>query len=354
MYSHSEIELAIDRVERAIVCSRMRGADPYDGLTSPSMSRFSHPRLRQAATQLVKHAPRGARRALRVPPIRMTKALSLFLRGYVRAQSWRPQWDHRIPTLVAEIGARQSPTGGWGYEFDVQTRWAFYPAGSSNIVVTAFAIEALNAADGMEVVSEPTWRWLAESMVTDHGYVRYVPDSDRLIHNANLLGARALARSEMASHRSLAKDAAQISVDRQRSDGSWRYGEGTGLEWVDNFHTVYVLSCLRDLRPHIDSSDAFDRGLSYWADTFMRRLPARYFAHSGRPIDLHNLASALLPFSWPEVGLSEAARDRHVDSLLSFQGRDGLFRKHAFAPSFTRWNNAHAFDALTAVRATHE
>ena len=31
----------------------------------------------------------------------------------------------------------------WGYPWDVQTRWSFYPAGSPNVVVTAFAASGL-------------------------------------------------------------------------------------------------------------------------------------------------------------------------------------------------------------------
>ena len=36
----------------------------------------------------------------------------------------------------------QAPVA-WGYPFDVQTRWSFYPAGSPNVVVTSFAVQGL-------------------------------------------------------------------------------------------------------------------------------------------------------------------------------------------------------------------
>jgi hypothetical protein len=153
----------------------------------------------------------------------------------------------------------------------VQTRWAFYPAGSPNIVVTSFAIEALSAANALEHVSEQTWRWLSEEMITEQGYIRYVPDSDKLIHNANMLGSRALVRSgRSGSHHASHVEQSTTRSTVQRPDGSWAYGEGTGLGWIDNFHSVYVLSCLRDLGHVRPTGEAFARGIRFWGDTFMR------------------------------------------------------------------------------------
>jgi hypothetical protein len=353
MPSTTDLDAAIQRLDIGAQRSDLSGPDPYDGLSSPYFRSLGRLRTRQVAVQLVKRAPRGTREVLRMTPVRMTKALSLFLRGYLRAQRWQPLWAERVPGLIADIASRQRPQGGWGYEFDVQTRWAFYPAGSPNIVVTSFAIEALSAADALEHVSEQTWRWLGQEMITDSGYVRYVPDSDKLIHNANLLGSRALVRSGNQDLITLAASAIDHTLDRQRPDGSWAYGEGSGLGWIDNFHSVYVLSCLLDLGHVRPTGEAFARGIRFWGDTFMRSVPARYFPGSAGRVDLHNLSTALLPFSWPEADLSATARDAHVRSLLGFQRRDGLLRTRPWAPSYMRWSNAHAFDALTAVREAH-
>ena len=42
---------------------------------------------------------------------------------------------------------RQAGPYGWGYHWDMQTRWSFYPAGSPSIVHTAFAVSALLEAE---------------------------------------------------------------------------------------------------------------------------------------------------------------------------------------------------------------
>ena len=38
---------------------------------------------------------------------------------------------------------RSAGPDAWGYPWDVQTRWSFYPAGSPNVVATAFAASGL-------------------------------------------------------------------------------------------------------------------------------------------------------------------------------------------------------------------
>ncbi len=46
----------------------------------------------------------------------------------------------------------------WGYPFDVQTRWSFYPAGSPNVVVTSFAVQGLLEGSAVLSQSGPQFR----------------------------------------------------------------------------------------------------------------------------------------------------------------------------------------------------
>ena len=45
---------------------------------------------------------------------------------------------------------------GWGYPWDTQTRWSYYPGGSPNVVATAFSANAL--AEAAVTLDEPAWR----------------------------------------------------------------------------------------------------------------------------------------------------------------------------------------------------
>ena len=47
-----------------------------------------------------------------------------------------------LDALETLDGDRSAGERAWGYHWDMQTRWSFYPAGSPNVVVTAFACSA--------------------------------------------------------------------------------------------------------------------------------------------------------------------------------------------------------------------
>ena len=46
------------------------------------------------------------------------------------------------PRVAVEQRAVEGIDRAWGYEFDVQTRWSFYPARTPNIIVTTFVANA--------------------------------------------------------------------------------------------------------------------------------------------------------------------------------------------------------------------
>ena len=50
---------------------------------------------------------------------------------------------HGLAALALLDADRTAGDVAWGYPFDVQTRWSFYPAGSPNVVVTSFAVQGL-------------------------------------------------------------------------------------------------------------------------------------------------------------------------------------------------------------------
>src|SRR5262249_29596767 len=99
----------------------------------------------------------------------------------------------------------------------------------------------------------------------------YTPLDSRWVHNANILGASLLAAVAAETSENTLRDAAlaaaRYTARRQHTNGSWPYGENPQDKWVDNFHTAYVLVCLKKIS-HYLSTDAFERhlsaGYSYW------------------------------------------------------------------------------------------
>ena len=91
---------------------------------------------------------------------------------------------------------RMAGSRAWGYHWDMQTRWSFYPAGSPNVVVTAFGASGLLEAGALTGRSDlaaratEAARWALEELwVEPDGYFAYHPGRPVNIHNANLLGA---------------------------------------------------------------------------------------------------------------------------------------------------------------------
>lgn len=338
----TSVRSALAAADHWVLQHDLSGPDPYDGLLSPLARPLRGRHSRQAFVQLAKRLPERQRRLLRIPPVRMTKALAL-IAASLGVAPWLPDASARAEALRKEITLRQRD-GGWGYEFDVQTRWGFFRAGSPNIIVTAFVLEAVAdelAAGARSAVEQ----WLTEDMSAGNSF-RYIPGSDALIHNANLLGARALHRLQPGHP--LVSEAIATTLAAQRPDGLWPYGEGPGLEWVDGFHTAYVLDALLDLSPADQRPHHLVRG----ATAYIRRCfepdgRPRYFADKSGPVDVHNVATALHAITrLRRAGLAEASWDAPERWLLALQRQDGAFVARPGMPAYMRWNQAHAHRAL--------
>jgi hypothetical protein len=343
----SNAEDALDRLDKWLVGSVLSGWDPYDGLSSPIGRLSGSHRQRQVVVQLVKRAPGWGRSVLRVPRHRMTKTLALVALGLRRAP-WLPEAPQRREDLIQEMRKRRG-SQAWGYEFDVQTRWGYYPAGSPNAIVTAFVVEAvfqvLDANEREEVLN-----WLTGPMWAGR-YFRYVPGNDTLVHNANLLCARAVERIS-PGHPSV-PTAVETSAEAMPRGGLWPYGEGKGLEWVDNFHTAYVLDALMDLEgATVVATEALDLAVPlYRKHLFGPQGEPYYYAGRKGPVDIHNIAT-VLALSHRLAGSPRgggALSDSVLSYALRFQLADGSFVPHRRAVPFVRWNQAHMHRALAEI-----
>jgi cation transport regulator ChaB len=254
--------------------------------------------------------------------------------------------------------------GLWRYEFDVQTRWGYYPRHIPNLVATTFAADACLLAasltsSGLLALARGLLRLFSGSHFT------YTPRSGELIHNANLMGASLASR--LSLERDLpeelreqlcaaAEKAVNTSVGMQRSDGSWPYGEKSSLQWVDGFHTGYVLIRLDEAAQALgrDLSEALARGSQYYFEHLFDGASPRYFANRGGHEDPTNASTAVVVAAW-------AARKRLADpsfpdavlnSILPWFTRRGVLSATLSAPPLwrsPRWSMVPLLDALGAV-----
>jgi hypothetical protein len=304
----AHLRSAAQRLIELAAEARWRGPDLYDGL----LLHWPAPlvggrRRRQAIIQLHARSPVDIRRLYRRRHSLVPKAPALL--GLAASRLVAAKEDSYLRQLAYDaLGTLCADTtcgeDGWGYPWDTQTRWSYYPGGSPNVVATTFSANAL--AEAAVTLDEPAWRsraegaahWVArELFLPEKGYFAYHGHSDRLVHNANLLGA-ALVR-ELAPTAPGASDAVRIATVRtleaQQPDGTWPYGEAEGLEWVDSFHTGYVLDCLCRLEgvdPGIP--DAIERGArAYWANFFDLEGRARLWREKRYPEDSHSAGTGM-------------------------------------------------------------
>jgi hypothetical protein len=360
------------------------GADPYDGLNAtrvPGVATRSE-MGRRLVTQLVKRSPVNLRPLLGIPPGRSSAALAQAVSSYARNGFLPPNEALRKLERLIEDLMRERCAGYdepcWGYHFDVQTRAFFYPEGSPNTIATAFAGNAL--LDAYEVTGDARlleWavgtgnfflRWIPQTVAPPGEFFGYLVGDRTPIHNANLLVCGLLARlssvTGLPDFRAAAHIGAEYTIARQRPDGSWPYGESSHLDWVDGFHTGYVLECLSVCASagiHPGAEDALASGLEFYRRAlFLDDGTPRYYTSSTYPIDIQCAAQgiqtfvsgsrvdpALIDWAWKVFGYAYA-RLRRRDGAFVFQRR----RFWTNSTPHLRWAQAPMLRAMTHLLAS--
>jgi hypothetical protein len=353
---------------------RWRGPDPYDGLfTNWPAALVGGRRRRQAIIQLHARSPLDIRSLYRRHHSLVPKAPALLGQAASRLVAARADAHlaelarDALETLCADTTCGEE---GWGYPWDTQTRWSYYPGGSPNVVATAFSANAL--AEAAAVFDEPRWRqraeraagWVARELFrSSGGYFAYHGHSDQLVHNANLLGAAVV--HELAPDTPGAAEAVRIAtsrtLDQQRLNGTWPYGEASGLEWVDGFHTGYVLDSLCRLEgvdPRIPA--AIERGAQvYLSDFFDDEGRARLWRGKRYPEDSHSAGTGMTVLSRlaargvvSDEAVGRVARYTLI-RLLHSNGH-AVFRRQHWGPTrvfYMRWCDAPVALGLASAAA---
>jgi hypothetical protein len=361
------------------------GPDPYEGLNATRPAALKRTVLgRRVLTQAVKRSPVDLRARLGIAPTASAAALGHVASSYAhgrflpsgRIEAKLERTLHRLLDLRCE-GFRGL---SWGYPFDVQTRVFFYPRGDPNTIATSFAGGAL--IDAYDRTGEGRWReaaaevaeyFLAEVPQTESdggAFFGYLVGDRTPIHNANMLVSALLARlGKLLGRPELTERAAAglaFTVAHQRSDGSWPYGEGSGLGWVDNFHSGYVLeSLVRCLDVGLDgrAEAALERGLRFYREElFLADGTPKYTPDSVYPIDTQCVAQAIQTFAiashrYPEY--REAARSALDFAMRRMRRGDGsfIFQRRRLWMNRTphiRWCEAPMLHAMTHLAKAEE
>ncbi len=364
------------------------GWDPYDGLNSrlfQAIPFFRNKPCRLAFIQFMKRSPLNLRPVLGVPPGQNPKGVALFASALTQLSRMGLAHLDEARSLVESLQGRRCPGhehACWGYHFDWQTRGALVPSTVPNIVCTTFVAHAfldLYEATGHQPyleIGHSAGRFITDELATDLPpdafCIQYYTVEKSSVHNASLLGAALLARLYGIHPDSRWLDyihkAARFSLDRQRPDGSWPYGESPKQAWVDSFHTGYNLLALKGIGRRVEVrglNESVTRGYAYYRRHFFREDGAvRYFHNQTYPVDAHAVGHAMLTLAEFSKGdptaLDQAAQcfAWATANLRSPRGYYYYQRRPLFTNriSYMRWSQAWMLTGLSAyfMALSHE
>lgn len=356
--------------------------DPFDGLSSPYAALFArnNPLLERVWQQAVRRFPINLRPMLGIKPAMSSKAMGFFAQGYLRLyqtygeavfldrMTFCLEWlmEHRSPGFQGYC---------WGNHFDYRSRGGRIPSETPTLVWTGLIARAF--LDAYEALGDKRYLAVARSacdfildelgwMEFDEGVLlRYFPKSEIQVHNSSMIGASVLARVDALAaiprYRDLAERAVRFTVHHQTSHGAWLYGVGRQWEWIDSFHTGYVLEALYGFRRYT-GSNTYDaplrRGYSFFLETFF--LPdgtPRYYAHKTPPIDIQCASQAIQTMiALRELRPDSAAAAETVANwtISNMQDKTGYFyyRTYPLVTNKTpmlHWGQATMFAALALL-----
>lgn len=266
----------------------------------------------------------------------------------------------------------------WGYPFDWVTRTGVMSAGTPLITTTPYVYEAfshVHRIDGQD-------RWLAVMQsIAEHAF-HDIPDRelapDAATAGYNPVDARggvvnasayrafllmsAAIRFARDDYRRAAERNLNFVLQSQQPDGSWFYAIDGARDFVDHFHTCFVLKALAKidgLENHAGCRRAIEAGVGYYVRNLFddRGLP-KPFSRAPRLTvyrqelydyaECINLGTLLLGRF---ATLDDRLRTTVNDLLENWQRRDGSFRSRRLLLGWDdvpmhRWAQSQVFRSL--------
>ena len=260
---------------------------------------------------------------------------------------------HFLEALVASAVVGKHGIG-WGYPFNWVTIDGVIPTGTSLITTLPYVYEAFRAV--YVLTGEPKWRevlvLIAQHALYDYKsrdcgslgkcspYTPSLNDSG-LVVNASAYRGFLLSQAAVdlggSDYLAAAEENLEFVRRAQNPDGSWFYAMDGRRDFVDHFHTCFVLKSLLKAEQAIGSgvsNDAISRGLDFYLEHLFdhKDLP-RPFARPPRLIvyrrELYDYAEAInlltLAATWDER--ASVRRERVIDDVLErWQQGAGCFR----------------------------
>jgi len=267
----------------------------------------------------------------------------------------------------------------WGYPFNWETLRGTIRSGTPLITTVPYVYEAFKEI--YQIDGDPKWRQIMQS-TAEHALQDYkdfetspnasscsytpFPENSVSVINANayrafLLMSAAVDFSE-DKYRRVAERNLNFVLESQNPDGSWYYANDGTRDFVDHFHTCFVLKALAKIEAltgHLGCTKAIERGVGYYTrNLFDERGVPRPFSRAPRLTvyrrELYDYAECI------NLAVLLRGRFSRLDELLSivlnqiltlWQKPDGSFRSRQLHLGWDntpmhRWASSQLFRSL--------
>lgn len=220
-------------------------------------------------------------------PIRFPIADAHYAMGFafLYATSLEPKYLERAVhflNMLKESRCTQFKEYCWGYPFDWVTRGGVIEQQTPLITTTPYVYEAFLQVHELDPRDE--WKRILESIVR-HGRFdikdfkvsetasscSYTPDDEGGVINAAAYRAFMLTSASQVlsqeEHWKVAERNLSFVLENQNSDGSWYYAADGVRDFVDHFHTCFVMKALakiHTLTGHKGCGEALAKGVAYY------------------------------------------------------------------------------------------
>jgi hypothetical protein len=266
----------------------------------------------------------------------------------------------------------------WGYPFDWVTRFGTFPAHTPFITTTPYVYEAFDAV--YQIDGNEEWLDIMSSIAKHCAYdikefehsegsysCSYSPDDNRGgVVNASAYRAFALTKASIQFNNSEYWEKAHGNYNfvcsAQRDNGSWFYAVDGVNDFIDHYHTCFVLKALakiEKLKNPQGCTETIKRGINFYtAELFDDEGLPKPFAKTPRLLvykkELYDYSECinlgtLLKNRFPQL-------DNRIEATLKdlfgkWQRRNGSFRSRKLNISWDnvpmhRWAQAQLFRAL--------
>jgi len=341
------------------------------------------------APMILSEAFLPAARRLFGPKLRFPIADAHYAMGFARLAAVTGQAAHYDRAVEFLEALEQSRCPGWkhycwGYPFDWVTRTGVMAKGTPLITTTPYVYEAFLSVyeldqqqrwlDVMQSIGEHAFQDIKDREIsTSCAAAGYNPfDENGAVVNASAYRAFLLTAAALQFDRDDYRQAAERNLNfvlgQQRDDGSWFYAADGVRDFIDHFHTCFVLKALAKIEAltgHAGCTRAIEAGVDFYARRLFdeRGLP-RPFAAAPRLtvyrrelydyaecLNLGSLLSGRFPL------LDERVTATLEDLMAHWRKSDGSFRSRKLIVGWDnvpmhRWAQSQVFRSLCYLLPT--